>query len=158
MHFATNAFGHFVLVNNLLPLLEKSSDGRIVIVSSGLYKAVNHIPTLRQLMGEQDWDYHPRFAYGLSKLANCLHAVELARRLSANKCSTKVYALRPGFVGGTELGRETHWLLRTLASPIIWLFSKNLDQVVSAVRGGKGVLDFGENKRLLPSFALLNHN
>ncbi|ETN72478.1 hypothetical protein NECAME_18822, partial [Necator americanus] len=78
MHFATNAFGHFVLVNNLLSLLEKSTDGRIVIVSSGLYKGVNQIPSLRQLMGEQDWDYEPRFAYGLSKLANCLHAVELA--------------------------------------------------------------------------------
>ncbi|VDM58561.1 unnamed protein product [Angiostrongylus costaricensis] len=68
MHFATNAFGHFVLVNNLLPLLEKSIDGRIV----------NYIPTLRQLMGEQDWDYHPRVAYAVSKLANCLYTVELA--------------------------------------------------------------------------------
>lgn len=52
-----------------------------------------------------------------------------SRRLSANKCSTKVYAIRPGFVGGTELGRETHWLLQTLATPIIWMFSKSLDQV-----------------------------
>lgn len=41
MHFATNAFGHFVLVNNLLPLLENGSEGRIVIVSSGLYKGVS---------------------------------------------------------------------------------------------------------------------
>ncbi|KAK6731041.1 hypothetical protein RB195_007482 [Necator americanus] len=133
MHFATNAFGHFVLVNNLLSLLEKSTDGRIVIVSSGLYKGVNHIPSLRQLMGEQDWDYEPRFAYGLSKLANCLHAVELAGRLSANHCSTKVYAIRPGFIGGTELGRETHWLLRSLASPIIWIFSKSLDQGIESI-------------------------
>ncbi|KAK5970529.1 Dehydrogenase/reductase SDR family member 13 [Trichostrongylus colubriformis] len=99
MHFATNAFGHFVLVNNLLPLLEKSADGRIVIVSSGLYKGVTHIPSIRQLMGEHDWDYQARFAYALSKLANCLHAVELAKRLKANRCSTKVYAIRPGFVG-----------------------------------------------------------
>ncbi|EPB68849.1 oxidoreductase, short chain dehydrogenase/reductase family protein [Ancylostoma ceylanicum] len=133
MHFATNAFGHFVLVNNLLPLLEKSTNGRIVIVSSGLYKGVSHFPTLRQLMGEQDWDYEPRYAYGLSKLANCLHAVELARRLSANRCSTKVYAIRPGFVGGTELGRETHWLLRSLATPIIWMFSKSLDQGIESI-------------------------
>ncbi|ETN85174.1 oxidoreductase, short chain dehydrogenase/reductase family protein [Necator americanus] len=133
MHFATNAFGHFVLVNNLLSLLEKSTDGRIVIVSSGLYKGVNQIPSLRQLMGEQDWDYEPRFAYGLSKLANCLHAVELAGRLSANHCSTKVYAIRPGFIGGTELGRETHWLLRSLASPIIWIFSKSLDQGIESI-------------------------
>uniref|UniRef100_A0A7I5E5E4 Retinol dehydrogenase 14 n=1 Tax=Haemonchus contortus TaxID=6289 RepID=A0A7I5E5E4_HAECO len=133
MHFATNAFGHYVLVNNLLTLLEKSDDGRIVIVSSGLYKGVDHIPSIRQLMGEHDWDYQARFAYALSKLANCLHAVELAKRLTANRCSTKVYAIRPGFVGGTELGRETHWLLRTLASPVIWLFSKNLDQGIESI-------------------------
>lgn len=43
MHFATNAFGHFVLVNNLLPLLEKSNSGRIVIISSGLYKGVRNV-------------------------------------------------------------------------------------------------------------------
>ncbi|KAJ1355189.1 hypothetical protein KIN20_012500 [Parelaphostrongylus tenuis] len=133
MHFATNAFGHFVLVNNLLPLLEKSTDGRVVVVSSGLYKSVNHIPTLRQLMGEQDWDYHPRFAYAFSKLANCLYTVELARRLTFNRCITKVYAIRPGFVGGTELGRETHWLLRSLASPIIWFFSKSLDEGIEPI-------------------------
>ncbi|VDL69778.1 unnamed protein product [Nippostrongylus brasiliensis] len=85
MHFATNAFGHYVLVNNLLPLLEKGSDSRIVIVSSGLYKGVNHIPTLRQLMGEQDWDYQSRYAYAISKLANCLHTVELANFFSADR-------------------------------------------------------------------------
>lgn len=133
MHFATNAFGHFVLVNNLLPLLENGFEGRIVIVSSGLYKGVNTIPTIRQMMGEQDWDYQPRYAYALSKLANCLHSVELARRLSANRCSTKVYAIRPGFVGGTELGRETHWLLRALASPVIWIVSKSLDQGIESI-------------------------
>ncbi|WKX92400.1 hypothetical protein Q1695_010434 [Nippostrongylus brasiliensis] len=133
MHFATNAFGHYVLVNNLLPLLEKGSDSRIVIVSSGLYKGVNHIPTLRQLMGEQDWDYQSRYAYAISKLANCLHTVELAKRLPANRYKTKVYAIRPGFVGGTELGRETHWLARSLASPIIWLFSKSLDQGIESI-------------------------
>ncbi|PIO64540.1 hypothetical protein TELCIR_13828 [Teladorsagia circumcincta] len=133
MHFATNAFGHYVLVNNLLMLLERSADGRIVIVSSGLYKGVNHIPSIRQLMGEHDWDYEARFAYAVSKLANCLHTVELAKRLTANRCSTKVYAIRPGFVGGTELGRETHWLLRTLAAPVIWMFSKNLDQGIESI-------------------------
>uniref|UniRef100_A0A0K0D285 NAD_binding_4 domain-containing protein n=1 Tax=Angiostrongylus cantonensis TaxID=6313 RepID=A0A0K0D285_ANGCA len=50
-----------------------------------------------------------------------------------NRCNTKVYAIRPGFVGGTELGRETHWLLRSLASPIIWFFSKSLDQGIESI-------------------------
>uniref|UniRef100_A0A1I7XR88 NAD(P)-binding protein n=1 Tax=Heterorhabditis bacteriophora TaxID=37862 RepID=A0A1I7XR88_HETBA len=78
-HFATNSFGHFVIVNQLLPLLEKSATSRIIIVSSGLYKGVSYIPSLRQLMGEQDWDYQPRFAYAFSKLSNCLHTAELAK-------------------------------------------------------------------------------
>ncbi|KAK6016784.1 hypothetical protein OSTOST_17728, partial [Ostertagia ostertagi] len=54
-------------------------------------------------------------------------------RLTANRCSTKVYAIRPGFVGGTELGRETHWLLRSLAAPVIWMVSKNLDQGIESI-------------------------
>lgn len=39
------------------------------------------------MMGEQDWDYQPRYAYALSKLANCLHAVELARFVAYQKAT-----------------------------------------------------------------------
>ena len=38
MNFAVNHLGHFLLANELLPLIEKSSDGRIVIVTSGLHR------------------------------------------------------------------------------------------------------------------------
>lgn len=54
---------------------------------------------------------------------------QLCRRLEARRSPVRVFCVRPGFVRGTELGRETHWLLRALAAPIIWLVSKSLDQV-----------------------------
>uniref|UniRef100_A0A915M921 Ribosomal RNA-processing protein 42 n=1 Tax=Meloidogyne javanica TaxID=6303 RepID=A0A915M921_MELJA len=39
----------------------------------------------------------------------------------------------PGFVRGTQLGRHTNYFLRTLATPLIWFFSKNLDQGISTL-------------------------
>ena len=70
--------------------------------------------------------------YSNSKLANCLHAVSLNEMFKASNDdrikSLKVVSLRPGFVRGTELGRHVPWILWTLATPLIWLFSINIDQ------------------------------
>jgi hypothetical protein len=61
--------------------------------------------------------------------------MELANKLITNdeeqktKKDIKVVAIRPGFVAGTNLGRNTNPLLRWLATPLIWFIAKNLDQV-----------------------------
>ncbi|CAI4223121.1 unnamed protein product [Auanema sp. JU1783] len=124
-HMATNLFGHYVIINNLFDHLERTS-GRILLVSSGLYKGATHMPLTKQLMGEDNWDYDGRFAYAFSKLAINLYTSEMARILKRTKSNVKVVCIRPGFVRGTELGRETHWVLRKAAAPLIWLFSKSL--------------------------------
>ncbi|GMR52526.1 hypothetical protein PMAYCL1PPCAC_22721, partial [Pristionchus mayeri] len=130
-HFHTNHLSHFVMINQLLPLLAAAPSARILVVTSGLYKGADRLPSLKQLMAETTWDYESRKAYAVSKLANCLYVKALARRLEATLPTVSVYAIRPGFVRGTELGRETHWLLRKVASPLIWLVSRSLEQGIT---------------------------
>lgn len=97
--FGTNHLGHFVLVNRLVPLL--SDGGRVVILSSSAHRA-----------GDVDLDdpgfdkteYDAFAAYGRSKTANVLFAVELDRRLRSR--GIRVCAIHPGGIM-TELMRHT---------------------------------------------------
>lgn len=72
----------------------------------------------------------PKFFYAQSKLAQNLYTVALKQYLENNgRGSVKVVSVRPGFIRGTELGRYHSKLVRTLAIPIVLLFSKNLEKV-----------------------------
>lgn len=100
LQFGTNHLGHFVLVGKLLPSLLLASPSRIVLLSSAGHG-----------MGDIGWEdpnfetgeYRKMEAYGQSKTANILHAVELERRFGAQ--GIHAYAVHPGMVA-TELGRH----------------------------------------------------
>jgi len=100
LQFGTNHLGHFVLVGKLLPSLLLASPSRIVLLSSAGHG-----------MGDIQWEdpnyetaeYTKMEAYGQSKTANILHAVELERRFGAQ--GIHAYAVHPGMVA-TELGRH----------------------------------------------------
>lgn len=98
-HFGTNHLGHFVLINRLLPLV--ASGGRIVIVSSSAHGASD--VDLEDPCFERS-EYDAFGAYGRSKTANVLFAVELDRRLKAR--DIRATALHPGGII-TELLRYT---------------------------------------------------
>jgi NAD(P)-dependent dehydrogenase (short-subunit alcohol dehydrogenase family) len=96
--FGTNHLGHFVLVNRIAKLI--APGGRLVNVSSSghRYSDVDlddpnfvHTP------------YDPMVAYGRSKTANILFAVEFDRRHRAR--GVRATALHPGGIK-TELGRH----------------------------------------------------
>ncbi|KAK0424795.1 hypothetical protein QR680_008857 [Steinernema hermaphroditum] len=125
MHFQTNHLGHFYLLEGIRPLIE---GGRIIVITSGFYKKASALPTIEQLTGDMLPRMLPKEAYAVSKLANCLFVRALDTRLRASGSTTKVVAVRPGFVRGTELGRHTSVLLRFLAAPLIRLISIDLDQ------------------------------
>jgi len=102
MQLGVNHFGHFLLTQKLLPLLEKSSEGRIVIVSSGAHKAGKiHFDDINLVSG-----YSAFKAYAQSKLANLLYTKAMAKRLVGT--TVTINALHPGAVG-TNMGvnRET---------------------------------------------------
>ncbi|MBB5850124.1 SDR family NAD(P)-dependent oxidoreductase [Amycolatopsis umgeniensis] len=77
--FATNHLGHFVLVHQLMPLLEAAEAGRVVTTGSFVGKSAEL--DLEDLQSKRD--YQPKRTYGRSKLAQMLFAFELDRRLRA---------------------------------------------------------------------------
>lgn len=91
--FATNHLGHFALTAGLLPIIEKSPIGRVVVISS-----------IAQYFGKMRFDsindektYSPQGAYSQSKLANTLFAFELDRRLKAKGSHVKCVMAHPGY-------------------------------------------------------------
>ncbi|BCJ33964.1 oxidoreductase [Actinocatenispora thailandica] len=101
MQFATNHLGHFALAVGLHRALAAAGAARIVAVSS-----VGHIN------GNVDFDdlnfdrrpYDPWLAYGQSKTANVLFAIEAAKRWAADGITAN--ALNPGRITGTNLSRH----------------------------------------------------
>ncbi|KAK6181592.1 hypothetical protein SNE40_009416 [Patella caerulea] len=117
MQMGVNHFGHFLLTNLLLDLLQKSTSSRIVVVSSALHKRGNiNFDDINS-----DKEYSRSKAYADSKLANIFFAQELSQRLKSS--SVNVYCVHPGMVW-TNLGRHVispvvRWLVSPLASLLI---------------------------------------
>jgi len=100
--WGTNHVGHYLFTEKLLPLVKRAKQGRIVVVSSqGHYRAKG-----------VDWDAVQKPSatvsafpeYCVSKLANVLHAKELARRLEGTGVTT--YSLHPGGVASDIWSRR----------------------------------------------------
>lgn len=98
---ATNYLGAFALVARLWPALKQANGARVVNVSSfGHQLAPFHFedPNFERR------PYHTLQGYGQSKTATNLFTVELDQRGQA--CQVRAYAVHPGSINGTELGRE----------------------------------------------------
>ena len=104
--FGVNHLAHFLLTTLLLECLQASAPARVVTVTSKLHKkgAID----FDNLRGEKK--YNAQVAYGQSKLANVLFAVELAKRLEGTGVTSNL--LHPGAVR-TDIMRELPWLIRT---------------------------------------------
>jgi NAD(P)-dependent dehydrogenase (short-subunit alcohol dehydrogenase family) len=96
--FGTNHLGHFVLINRIAPLLKDG--GRLVNLSSAGHRFSNvdlDDPNFERT------PYTEFGAYGRSKTANILFAVEFDRRHAAR--GVRATAVHPGGIQ-TELGRH----------------------------------------------------
>ena len=92
LQFAVNHLGHFSLTQRLLPLLNQSPDARVVHVSSGA--AYFGRIAFDDLQAERRYDAWS--AYGQSKLANVMTALELQRRLEASGSPVRSLVAHPG--------------------------------------------------------------
>jgi NAD(P)-dependent dehydrogenase (short-subunit alcohol dehydrogenase family) len=107
--FGTNHVGPFLLTNLLLDRLRASAPARIVNVASGAHFGARGI----------DWEAVRRPThtitgmreYSVSKLANVLHAQELARRLEGAGVTT--YSLHPGVIA-SDIWRRVPWPARSM--------------------------------------------
>ena len=98
MQIGTNHVGHFLLTQELLPAIGEGS--RVVALSSAGHRFSDvdlDDPNFKTT------EYEPWVAYGRSKTANALFAVELDRRLTDR--GAHAYSLHPGGIV-TELGRH----------------------------------------------------
>ncbi len=128
MTFGVNHLGHYLLVNLLLPLLNKPA--RIVVVASGTHDPaqMEGLPAFSRVPGPA-WNITSELAkgnmgpeasnddanddvgrrYATSKLANIYFTYGLARRLPDG---ITVNAFDPGMMPGTGLAREYSLIMR----------------------------------------------
>lgn len=147
--FAVNHLGHFLLVNELLPLLTRP--GRIINVSSG-----THIPdhrlarrmqtpvprytnaralALGDEAPEADRLSNNPLRYTTSKLCNVLFTYELAQRL--NDDSIGVFAVDPGLMPDTQLAREFPAFARAALRHVIGFFGRLTPNIRSSNVSGE---------------------
>jgi len=98
---ATNHLGHFQLTARLWPALKQANGARVVNVSSYGHQIA---PFNFEDPNFEHRPYETLQAYGQSKTANNLFAVELDNL--GQQFGVRAYSLHPGSVNGTDLGRE----------------------------------------------------
>ena len=99
--FGTNHLGHFALATGLHDALAAAEDARVVSVSSSGHASS---PVVFDDLFFERRPYTPGLAYGQSKTANVLFAVELTRRWAADGVTAN--ALMPG---GIWTPLQRHW-------------------------------------------------
>ncbi len=99
--FGTNHLGHFALTTGLSGSLVEAGDARVVVVSSSGHAAS---PVVFDDLFFERRPYEPGLAYGQSKTANVLFAVEASRRWAGEGVTAN--ALMPG---GIWTPLQRHW-------------------------------------------------
>ena len=148
--FGTNYVGPFLLTQLLLDRLKQADAARIVNVASTMHYQAKGI----------DWDAvrKPTASrvgmneYSVSKLANVLHAQELARRLAGTNVTT--YSLHPGVIA-SDVYRRVPWPLRKLMT----MFMKSTEEgaqtslycATSEAAAAESGLYYDESKPKTPS-------
>ncbi|XP_057776033.1 short-chain dehydrogenase TIC 32, chloroplastic-like isoform X2 [Salvia miltiorrhiza] len=133
LQFATNHLGHFLLTNLLLETMKKTAresgkEGRIVNVSSESHR-FGYREGIRFDKINDESSYNGWYAYGQSKLANILHANELARRfqlLQEEGIKITANSLHPGAISTNLL--QHHGLLASIGQFLGEYFLKNIPQ------------------------------
>ncbi len=93
LQLGTNHLGHFALTARLLDAMEGRADARVVTLSSIAHKTGRI--DFEDLQSERR--YNRWRAYGQSKLADLMFALELDRRLRAAGAGVKSLAAHPGY-------------------------------------------------------------
>ena len=101
LQFATNHIGHFALTLGLHGALAAAGAARIVSLSS---RGHLRSPVVFEDINFSSAPYDPWLAYGQSKTANILLAVEATRRWAADGITAN--AVHPGAIAETNLSRH----------------------------------------------------
>jgi len=99
--FSTNHLGHFHLTAKLWPALKQAEGARVINTSSWGHHAS---PVVFEDPNFEHREYDEMQAYGQSKTANVLFALELDNR--GKQFSVRAYSLHPGLITSTDLSRS----------------------------------------------------
>jgi NAD(P)-dependent dehydrogenase (short-subunit alcohol dehydrogenase family) len=127
LQFGTNVLGHFALTAHLIGAMEGRADARVVTVSSNAHKMGRiNFDDLQSERSYRRWG-----AYGQSKLADLMFALELDRRLRAAGSQIKSIAAHPGYAATN---------LQTAAPPLLDRMFGRLGNVLVAQSADMGAL------------------
>uniref|UniRef100_A0A336M5I4 CSON010351 protein n=1 Tax=Culicoides sonorensis TaxID=179676 RepID=A0A336M5I4_CULSO len=116
---ATNHYGNFLLTHLLIDLLRKSTPSRIVIVASELYRFASvNLQNLNPI------NTFPAYLYYVSKCANIMFGLELARKLDGSGITVNL--LHPGMID-SGIWKNVPFPL-TLPLSLIKMFFKTPEQ------------------------------
>lgn len=117
--FGINHLGHFLLTELLLDLLKSSAPSRIVILSSVVHAGSSEKRVTVDL-NDPNFENRPfEEAYGQSKLANLLHAKQLAQRLEGS--GVTAVSVHPGWARSNLIG--TTWTMQFLQNVLLRPFA-----------------------------------
>ncbi|KAF9614143.1 hypothetical protein IFM89_015462 [Coptis chinensis] len=122
--------GHFLLTNLLLETMKKTAqennvEGRILNLSSEGHRYQRSEGIQFDKINDKA-RYSSLYAYNESKLANVLHANELARRLKEDGVQITANSLHPGVIT-TDLLRH-HTIINGIFKTVAKYFVKNVQQ------------------------------
>ncbi len=127
LQLGTNLLGHFALTGRLIGLMQGRTDARVVTVSSTAHK-IGRI-NFEDLQSERH--YMRWRAYGQSKLADLMFALELDRRLRAAGSTLSSVAAHPGYAATN---------LQTAAPPLLDRTVMRITNVFAAQSADMGAL------------------
>jgi NAD(P)-dependent dehydrogenase (short-subunit alcohol dehydrogenase family) len=121
--FAINHLGHFILINQLHEPVLAAPQGRFVVLSSLAHRRAKNGFEFDNLDGSKG--YHPWDAYGQSKLANALCALELAKRIEHTDATAN--SVHPGIIN-TNLSKHLPGWQKFVARYLGWIFMKDIPE------------------------------
>lgn len=137
-----NHLGHFALTGLLIDVLLKTTNARVVNVSSLAHRS-----------GELDFDdlmfnngeaYTPMKAYGNSKLANLLFTYELQRRLDEKNANVIAVAAHPGISATNLANHLAPAFLMKIAMPLFrWMMQSAAMGALPSIRAAVDPNVFG---------------
>lgn len=124
-HFFVNHLGHYLLGRLLFDQVVAAPAGRFVVLSSSGHQWAPEGGIQFDNLSGEGGEYEPMKAYGQSKLANGLFAMELARRLEGS--NTVANAVHPGIIN-TNLARHFPRWQQIFADLLGWVFMKDVEE------------------------------
>jgi NAD(P)-dependent dehydrogenase (short-subunit alcohol dehydrogenase family) len=127
LQLGTNLLGHFALTGRLIDLMQGHEDARVVTLSSNAHKMGRiNFDDLQSRSRYMRWS-----AYGQSKLADLMFALELDRRLRASGSAVKSVAAHPGYAATN---------LQSAAAPLVDRLVMQATNLVLAQSADMGAL------------------